>query len=342
MPKTRSGRAPGQQRAGSSRRPLERIFKIHEKVKRGGFPNCSGLAAEIEVTPKTIQRDISFMRDELGLPLEYDQVRHGYYYTHAVGDFPLLEVTVEDAVALFLARRALRPLENSPLEATLRESFRRLSRALEGKVSFRWSDLDQAFNVRDYGMARADIANFEKLARAVVESKQVSFEYQNLNSAESMRRQIRPYNLSDVGGCWYLIGHDQYRDAVRTFAVPRIRSLRVLAKGFVRPDEFDAARYLGESFGIWRSGDGTGKPQRVSIRLETWAARVAAERRWHPSQEVKVLGGKPEAIEIHFELANFEEITSWVLSWGAQAEVLAPKALRDRVARELRGAAKRY
>ena len=60
------------------------------------------------------------------------------------------------------------------------------------------------------------------------------------------------------------------------------------------------------------------------------------------SQEIKVLRGKTESIEIQFELANFEEITGWVLSWGAQAEVLAPKALRDRVSRELRRAARKY
>jgi predicted DNA-binding transcriptional regulator YafY len=342
MPRSDSGRAAGNQRVGNSRRPLERITKIHEMVRRGGYPNCSGIAAEIEVTPKTIQRDITFMRDELQLPIEYDAVRHGYYYTREVGDFPLLEVTVEDAVALFLARRALLPLQNSPLEATLRESFRRLSRSLEGKVSFRWSDLDQAFNVRDQGIAKSDIATFEKLAGAVMESKEVSFEYRNLNSKSSRRRQVRPYTLSDVGGCWYLIGHDQSRDAVRTFAVPRIKALRVLTGRFVRPDDFDADSYLGESFGIWRTADGTGKSHRVRIRLEGWAARVAAERRWHPSQEIKKLKGKTEAIEIQFELANFEEIASWVMSWGALAEVLTPKALRDRVGKELRMAAKRY
>ena len=342
MPKLKPGRGSGNQRVGNSRRPLERITKIHETVRRGRYPNCSGIATEIEVAPKTIQRDISFMRDELLLPIEYDAVRHGYYYTQEVGDFPLLEVTVEDAVALFLARRALLPLQNSPLEATLRESFRRLSRSLEGKVSFRWFDLDQAFSVRDHGMAKSDIAIFEKLAGAVMESKEVSFEYRNLNSKSARRRQVRPYTLSDVGGCWYLIGHDQSRNAVRTFAVPRIKALRVLTGRFVRPDDFDADSYLGESFGIWRTDDGSGRTHRVRIRLEGWAARVAAERRWHPSQEIKEFKSQTDVIEIHFELANFEEITSWVLSWGALAEVLAPKALRDKVGKELRKAAEKY
>ena len=54
-------------RAGSTRRPIQRIYVIHEAVQEGSYPNCRTLAERLEVTDKTIQRDISFMRDELGL-----------------------------------------------------------------------------------------------------------------------------------------------------------------------------------------------------------------------------------------------------------------------------------
>ena len=36
------------------------------------------------------------------------------------------------------------------------------------------------------------------------------------------------------------------------------------------------------------------------------------------------------------------ELVSWVLSFGAEAEVLEPQSLRDEIARELRGALARY
>ena len=330
-------------RSGETRRPIERIFRIHEQVQRGRFPNCRQLAEKVKVTQKTVQRDINFMRDELGLPIEYDRVRHGYYYSRPVGEFPLLEMNVEDAVALFLARKALAPLLNSPLEATLRESFRRLARSLGGKVCFNWSDIDQAFSVREIGVAKAEIVVFEKLSRAVLQSKVVSFDYRKLSAKERERRSLRPYSLIDVSGGWYLIGHDNVRDAMRTFALQRIKGLRVSeTKGFVRPEDFRAEDYLGESFGVWRAADAKGKPHRIRVRLEGWAARVATERRWHPSQQVKELRGKGERMEISFELANLEEITSWVLSWGAQAEVVAPKALRTRVSGEIKKAAKLY
>jgi hypothetical protein len=50
-----------------SRPPLERMMRLHQKLIAGDFPNCRKLSDELEVSTKTIQRDIDFMRDRLGL-----------------------------------------------------------------------------------------------------------------------------------------------------------------------------------------------------------------------------------------------------------------------------------
>ena len=196
------------ERSGQTRRPLERIFSIHQEIIRGRYPNCRQLAEQIEVTQKTIQRDISFMQNDLGLPLEYDRSNHGYFYNGPVRDFPLLKVTVEDIVALFLARQALEPLQKSPLEATLRDSFRRLSSALPGEVTFQWTDLDQAFSVKNLGIVPGNVQLFEKLARAVLECREVRFDYRKIDSDEWEARSLRPFHITEVDGGWYVIGHD--------------------------------------------------------------------------------------------------------------------------------------
>src|SRR5436190_15138771 len=100
-------------REGRTRRPMLRIMHIHEVLLSQRYPNCNTLAQEIEVDRKTIQRDISYMRDEMRLPLEYHQIEHGYYYTKPVTDFPLLHLSRQDLLALFLARKALDPLRGS-------------------------------------------------------------------------------------------------------------------------------------------------------------------------------------------------------------------------------------
>ncbi len=69
------------------------MMRLHQKLIAGDFPNCSKLSKELEVSAKTIQRDIDFMRDRLGLPIEYDQLHFGFVYTEPVTHFPSIEVS---------------------------------------------------------------------------------------------------------------------------------------------------------------------------------------------------------------------------------------------------------
>jgi hypothetical protein len=56
-----------------TRPPIDRMMRIHGELAAGKFPNCSTLARTIEVSTKTIQRDLEFMRDRWNLPLAYDE-----------------------------------------------------------------------------------------------------------------------------------------------------------------------------------------------------------------------------------------------------------------------------
>ena len=94
--------------AGSrvTRPPFLRMLRIHELLSAGRFPNCSVLAREFEVSVKTVQRDVDFMRDQLMLPIEYDSRGHGFFYSRPVGQFPLITVSEGEVVALLVAQKA--------------------------------------------------------------------------------------------------------------------------------------------------------------------------------------------------------------------------------------------
>ncbi|MDF1815843.1 MAG: transcriptional regulator [Verrucomicrobiales bacterium] len=329
-------------KASGTRRPLERIMRIHEMVCRSHFPNCSTIAKELEVNRKTIQRDINFMRDELDLPVAYSESNHGYHYTRPVSEFPFLKTTAEDLVSLILARNALDPLRGSALEATLRSGFQKLQATMSEQVTIPWSDLDQAFSVKSKGMAERDLFLFNRLAEAVLESREIRFEYRKLNSSQSEKRKLQPYHLAEIDGGWYVIGLDLDRDAKRTFAVQRMKGVHVTQKKFIRPRDFKLEDHFAGSFGVW-AGSETGKEVfQVKIRFTGFAARIVSERRWHPSQDIQQLDGKEEAILLTMELSALEDVARWVLGFGAQAEAVAPPEFRDMVSRELKDASNLY
>ena len=330
------------QKASGTRRPLERVLRIHDMVARNMFPNCQTIAEDMDVNRKTIQRDIKFMQDELDLPIEYSQSNHGYFYNRPVSDFPFLKTTAEDLVALILARNALGPLRGSPLEATLRNGFQRLQATMSEQVTIPWSDIDQAFSVKSVGLTKRDLMLFERLARAVLECREIRFEYRKLTSNKSEKRQVEPYHLAEIDGGWYVIGFDRDREARRTFAVQRMKGVQITRRTFNRPADFSLEDHFAGSFGVWAGNSTSKETYEVKIRFSGFAARVIPERRWHPSQEIQSLDEHGNSVELTMELTALEDVARWVMGFGSQAEAIAPPEFRDLVAEELKAAANQY
>ncbi|WP_395736189.1 helix-turn-helix transcriptional regulator [Prosthecobacter sp.] len=329
--------SPAASRSGVSRPAIWRVMEIHKIIRTGRHPNCTTLAREIEVTPKTIQRDITFMRDQLDLPLEYHPVKHGYYNTRPVTEFPILHLSRTDLVALFLARRALEPLRGTRLERMLSDSFSKIAEACPGEVSIQWHELDDAFSVKAAGVLAADVTLFGDLLDSIRATREVSFDYHKLTGSQPETRTVQPYHVGQIEHGWYLIAHDPARQAMRTFALQRISRLEMLKSKFTRNPAFNAHDHLGGGFGVWSYAEGAARSHDVCIRFEGYAARVVAERQWHPSQTIEKLKADGSLIEFQATLSGLEEITRWILSWGSKARVLGPQELKRRVQQEVAG-----
>jgi hypothetical protein len=55
-----------------------------------------------------------------------------------------------------------------------------------------------------------------------------------------------------------------------------------------------------------------------------WIRQFAQERRWHPTQELRILNNAGTRVEVCFHVSRLEEVVRWVLSWGSKAKVLGP------------------
>lgn len=301
------------------------MMQLHEKIKAGRFPNCRKLAEELEVSSKTIQRDIDFMRYSLRLPIEYDQLHFGFYYTEPVASFPSIEVSEGEVIALLVAQKALEQYRGTSFEKPLKSAFQKITDGLKEKIGFHWGDVDSAISFRGIGISIADLELFEIVSRAVLDCHELEFEYKKLAGSRHELRRVQPYHLGCVENQWYLFAFDLARQQLRTFALPRMRAMRDTGARFRRPADFSITKHLGDSFGVF-----TGKGrQRVRIHFDAFAARLVSERQWHPSQRIKRLAGGE--IELSITLGRLEEVERWVLSWGEHAKVLEPTALIDAI-----------
>ena len=311
-------------------------MRLHAALKAKRFPNCQKIAAELEVSAKTIQRDIDFMRYRLGLPIEYHPREFGFFYTEPVTGFPNIEVSEGEITALLVAQKALSQYKGTPFERPLHSAFRKLTDGLKDRVSFSWHDLEDAISFRSAGASAADLELFEAVSKGVLRCVELEFEYRKLKSAGYEPRRVRPYHLGCLENQWYLFAEDLERKQLRTFALPRMRNVRLTSRGFRRPADFSISEVLSGSFGVHSAG----RKQRIQLQFDSFAARLVAERKWHDSQRVRE--NKDGSIILELELGGLEEIERWILSWGKHARVLAPKELAARIREEATAMLERY
>lgn len=99
---------------------------IERSVRDGEYPNSESLAASLEVDSRTIQRDIAFLTDQLGAPLDFCRKRNGYYLTDLSWTLPALQLTEGELVSVFLAERLIRQYRGTPFETDLARAFDRI------------------------------------------------------------------------------------------------------------------------------------------------------------------------------------------------------------------------
>jgi proteasome accessory factor B len=314
------------------------MMRMHERLKAGRYPNCRKLADELEVSSKTVQRDIDFMRYRLGLPIEYDQLHFGFYYAEPVSSFPNIEISEGELVALYVGQKALAQYKGTSFEAPLSTAFRKITDGLRDTISMTWDDLDSAISFRTTGRSTADVHLFEQLSHAVFKQLEVRFDYKKPDAARYEQRYVQPYHLGCVENLWYLFAFDLDRGQLRTFALPRIRDVRVSKTKFRRPIDFSIGRFLEQSFGVFAQPTKT--KYAIRIAFDAFAAPRIQERQWHPSQKIKQL--RNGGVELSLTLGNLEEIERWILSWGTHAQVLQPTELRESIANTALALAETY
>lgn len=312
------------------------MLRIHERlrdnVERGGRGrvNCRQLARELEVSYKTVQRDIDFMRDQLELPIDYDAAARGFFYARPVVQFPSVQVSEGELVALFVARRALEQYRGTAFEKPLRTAFEKLTAALPEQVGFGWAELDAAVSFRagTGGRGTADLEVFKTVSQAVLRGEGVEFDYRKPRlpvNARPERRRVQGLHLGCFDNQWYLIGQDLVRAATRTFVLGRMANAKNTGQRFTRPAGFSLEGLLAGSFGVF-SGI---TAERVRLRFAPVVAGLVRERTWHPSQDL--VEGEDGGVELTLEVGVSPELERWVLGWGDDVETVAPVALREAV-----------
>ncbi len=300
----------------------ERIVQLHRllKVNRTGI-SLERAMDETGASRATVYRDVAFLRDGLGAPLEVDERTHHFKYTldpDQVFELPGLWLAPDEIYALLVAREALAARQEGALAEALGDFGPRL-RVLVGER------VDQLSRIRvmRQGSRPLDHAVFHVVTTCVLERRQLAFSYRARSTGESTARTTSPQRLTHYRDNWYLDAFDHDKRGLRSFALDRISAARMLPKPASDWPEADLDAHFAASYGIF-SG-----PARAwaTIRFSAHAARWVADERWHSQQKGRFL---PDGrFELQLPFGNARELLMDVLRYGPDAEVISPISLRE-------------
>ena len=273
------------------------MLKIHNLIKSGSHPNATLLARELEVTTKTIYRDIAFMRDRMDLPVEFETAYNGYHYLEEVGQFPTVNITEGELFAMLVAEKAMQQYRGTNFEKPLLSAFRKVTEGLTDTISFNLDDFDSSISFRTSAEPVLNLDVIDALAKAAANNRQLRFNYRKPGASEAEPRVVDPYHLANINGEWFLFAHCHLRDDIRTFTPARI-------KGMVEEQE-------------------------IKIRFNELVADYIREKKWHPTQVQRDLddGG----VELTMRLNSLSEVQRWVMTWCGNAQVIHPPELAKSV-----------
>ena len=305
------------------------LERIREGTQTGDLPSARYFARELGVSWATIIRDLDYLRDDEGAPIEYNASKKGYFLSDESWSLAPVQLNRKDIFAFSITRKLLEGFRGTPLEMDMQSLFAKIAESLEGKITMDPGVLTERFTVLGEDYVLLDPKVWTAVARLVDRQEVLRAVYQRFDGAVKSYTLL-PLHLVYHHGNWYLLAGSEGKDRVLTFALSRMRGIQGTGVFFQMPEWFDLKKHLDESFGIVR-GDEVFK---VRLLFSKSVATYIRERIWHPSQQI--LERRNGDLELLFKTAGWKELVRWILSWQPDVRVLAPRRLKERVAEKLR------
>lgn len=216
---------------------LERLYAISERLRRSRphAVSAARLAEELEVSRRTIERDLDALR-RAGVPLYASHGRTGGQHTLDRTGRVVVSLSTPEVVALLVALRSAGA--DMPFADAGRTAAARLMDGLATATRLEVDELRRRIRTAESDRPPASARVRRTVEEAVRRSVVVNLDYVDQHGVETSRA-VEPVGLYSGGDGWYLVGWCRLRDAGRIFRFDRIRSARLTTRPCL-PRDVDA------------------------------------------------------------------------------------------------------
>jgi predicted DNA-binding transcriptional regulator YafY len=315
-----------------------RLVSLLLLLQTRGRLTAGELAAELEVSVRTVHRDVEALSDA-GVPIYAERGPHGGirlvdgYRTRLTG------MTADEAEALFLSGLP-GPAAELGLGTVVTAARLKVLAALPPELRARASRLVERFHLDASGWFRAGepVPHLAALSEAVWETHRVEIDYER--GDRTVSRTIDPLGLVLKAGVWYVVAAAD--GSLRTYRVGRVVGTRPLAERFERPAGFDLAAFWAESSAAYER-DAERIDVTVRIRDDRLHRLRAAVGERVVEAAVSVPSDDPDGWRrLRLRLEWPDEVPGVLLAVGPDLEVLEPVEVRNRLVAMARATVDRY
>jgi predicted DNA-binding transcriptional regulator YafY len=169
----------------------------------------------------------------------------------------------------------------------------------------------------------------ETIYDAIVNYNTLTIHYKPYGG-ETKTKTISPYLLKEYRNVWYMVACDnetKQKGGINVFKLNRIQKIEACGEQFIIDEKFSAADYFKYSLGVFHVHGA--EPIEVKLKFDKQLIPLISETKIHPSMEI--ISKTEDEMEVTFIVYNTIELKNKILSYGANAEVLSPKVLRDEI-----------
>jgi predicted DNA-binding transcriptional regulator YafY len=313
----------------------DRLLSLLMLLQTRGTLTARTLASELEVTERTIYRDVTAL-SVAGVPVYSERGPGGGialvedYRTNLTGLNPA------EVRALFMLSIPA-PLDQLGVGAELRTALLKLSAALPNSRRADESTARQRIHLDAawWFQSEEPVPHLKTIQSALWADRKLDITHRS-DFGTDVEMVIAPYGLVAKASVWYLVGARE--DHLRVLRVSKVQQASLRGECFERPPAFDLPGF----WKFWCDEFETSRPQYlVTVRVSPTLSKILAENRPEtlntpPIQEESGW----QTLTLTFE--SLEAARTRILGYGGAIEVLEPLALRQSVADFARQISNRY
>lgn len=318
---------------------IERITKIVRLIRRYGAVSMATFIAELEVSQASVKRDLEFLRDRLGCPLEWDRSRRGWVVRDELAngshfELPGVWFNASEVFALLTMLHLVEGVQPGLLEEHVGPLKSRL-RSLLAEGTKTASPIERKLKLIHFAPRKVESKHFQLIAGALLDGKRLHLRYLNRDRKEYTERTISPQQLVHYRENWMLDAWCHTRDAIRSFAIEAIEDVRVVDEAALEVSQDEMQEHFRSGYGIF-AGQAA---QRARLKFTPERAQWVGKETWHHDQTSEHLEDGSYILEVPY--SNDQELLMDLLRHSPEVEILEPAELRLRLHAALCAAAKR-